>query len=136
LGHRRHSKEKGDVEPLCPDSHLRRTTWVSSREEVAELLEHHFGLLRYEFHIFRSSSEAFTILFSERAARDLVFARGRISDRPIELSFHSWEVDQFRERTNMPYHVKLSIEGLPHHVWFPDIADRVVGDEALIHHVE
>jgi hypothetical protein len=36
----------------------------------------------------------------------------------------------------MPFHVKLSLEGLPHHAWFQEIADKVVGDEALIHHVE
>jgi hypothetical protein len=36
----------------------------------------------------------------------------------------------------MPFHVKLSLEGLPHHAWFQEIADKVVGGEALIHHVE
>jgi hypothetical protein len=40
------------------------------------------------------------------------------------------------ESVVMPFHVKLSLEGLPHHAWFQEIADKVVGDEALIHHVE
>jgi hypothetical protein len=105
-------------------------------EEVAEIIGHHFGMTRYEFHIFRSNHEPFIVLFSERAARDMVFARGRVSDGPVDLRFLPWEVAHFGERVIIPYHVKLTIEGLPHHAWFQGIVDRVVGDEAIIHHVE
>jgi hypothetical protein len=109
---------------------------VASHEEVAEIIGHHFDLLRYEFHVFHSHPESFIILFSECAARDIVFARGKISNGPVELRFHAWDVDHFAERTVMPYHVKLSLEGLPQHAWFQEITDRVLYDEAVIHHVE
>jgi hypothetical protein len=38
--------------------------------------------------------------------------------------------------TSIPYHVKLSIEGLPQHVWFQVIAYKILGDVAFIHHVD
>jgi hypothetical protein len=36
----------------------------------------------------------------------------------------------------IPYHVKISLEGLLQHAWSLDMAKRVLGDETLIHHVE
>jgi hypothetical protein len=42
----------------------------------------------------------------------------------------------FWDRTLIPYHVKISIEGLPHHAWFQRVADKVLCDAAIIHHVE
>jgi hypothetical protein len=75
------------------------------------------------------------VLFSDRAARD-VLARGKVSDGPIELMFHPWNVDRNAERTPIPYHVKISIEGLPQHAWFQELADKILGDVAVINHVD
>jgi hypothetical protein len=58
---------------------------VASKEEVVDIIEHHFSLLRYEFNVIRTNPEPFLILFSDRAARDLVFARGRVIDGPVQL---------------------------------------------------
>jgi hypothetical protein len=46
---------------------------VASKEEVADIIEHQFGFLR-EFQVIRSSPEPFLLIFSDRAARDVVFA--------------------------------------------------------------
>jgi hypothetical protein len=56
---------------------------VTSKEEVADFIEHHFGLLRNEFQVIRSSLVPFLLIFSERAARDVGFARGRVMDGPV-----------------------------------------------------
>jgi hypothetical protein len=101
-----------------------------------DIIEHHFGLLRYEFNVICTNPEPFIILFSDRAARDLVFARDRVIDGPVQLRFHQWDVDHFGERSIVPFHVKLSLKGLPHHAWFREIAEKVVGSDAVIHHVE
>jgi hypothetical protein len=65
-----------------------------------------------------------------------VFARGRVADGPVDLRFHYWDVDRFCERVVIPYHVKLSLEGLPHHAWYQEVSAKILGDEALIHHVD
>jgi hypothetical protein len=109
---------------------------VASREEVDEIIGHQFDLLRYEFHVFRNTPEPFIVLFSDRAAIDVVFTRGKVSDGRVELRFHAWDVDRVAERCVLPFHVKLSIEGLPQHAWVQDIADKVLCDEASIHHVD
>jgi hypothetical protein len=49
---------------------------------VVDIIEHHFGLLRYEFNVIRANPKPFIILFSDSAARDLVFARGCVVDGP------------------------------------------------------
>jgi hypothetical protein len=54
----------------------------------------------------------------------------------IELRFHPWDVDRYGDRDLIPFHVKLSIKGLPQHVWFQVIANKILGDAALIHHVD
>jgi hypothetical protein len=111
---------------------------VASREEISEIVCHHFGLLRYELRILRSNPEPFIIIFTDRAARDTVFARGRVSDGPVDLRFHSWswEIDRFGERDFIPYHVKISLEGIPHHAWYQDVAGKILGDAVVIHHVD
>jgi hypothetical protein len=57
-------------------------------------------------------------------------------DGPIELGFHAWDLDHFGDREVLPFHVRLCIEGIPHHAWSKGIADVVLRDEAMIHHVE
>jgi hypothetical protein len=58
---------------------------VAFKEEVADIIEHNFGLLN----VICSSPEPFLPIFFDRAARDVVFARGKVSDGPVELHFHS-----------------------------------------------
>jgi hypothetical protein len=87
-------------------------------------------------YVYRSSCSLFIIIFSDKHARDEVYAAGRIFEEAIELRFFAWELDEFAEKSIIPYHVKLSIEGIPHHAWSQEIADKILCDEAIIHHVE
>jgi hypothetical protein len=58
-----------------------------------------------------------------------------VVEGPIELGFHEWDIDRFGNREHIPYHVKLSLEGIPQHAWFREVADQVLCDEAIVHHV-
>jgi hypothetical protein len=41
-------------------------------------------------------------------------------------------LDGFGDRTILSYHVRMSIEGIPHHAWSQDFADRTLSiEEAL-----
>jgi hypothetical protein len=64
-----------------------------------------------------------------------VFVRGKVSDGPVELRLHSWDIDYRAKRTLLPYHVNISLEGLPQHAWFPEVAKKMLGDANIIHHV-
>jgi hypothetical protein len=86
---------------------------VQSKEEVRNLIMHHFGIRKHELYVYRSHLEPFIVVFSEGHARDLVFVVGRLVDGPIELSFHAWEIDHFGTRDCIPYHVRLCLEGIP-----------------------
>jgi hypothetical protein len=109
---------------------------LASTEELKDILLHHFGIRKHEVYIYHSRPDPFVIIFSEQHSRDLVFGAGRFIDGPVELSFHAWDLDEFGERAIIPYHIRLSIEGIPHHAWYQEIADKVIYDEAIIHHVE
>jgi hypothetical protein len=91
---------------------------VASQEDATEIIGYNFDPLRYEYHVFKKHHEPFIVLFLDRAVRDAVFVKGKIFDGPVELRFHTWDVDRRAERTLLPYHVKISIEGLPQHAWF------------------
>jgi hypothetical protein len=136
LGSGQGSAAKGSAQPPSADRDRGGAKGGRLEGEVVDIIEQHFNLLRYEFHVIRTSFEPFLLIFSEKAARGRVFARGRVVDGPTALCFHSWDVDPFGERVLLPYHVKLSIEGLPHHAWLQDIVEKVVGDDAVIHHVD
>ncbi|GJN32815.1 hypothetical protein PR202_gb21346 [Eleusine coracana subsp. coracana] len=86
--------------------------------------------------VYRSHPHHFIIYFSDSSDRDRVYIADRVVDGPVELRFLAWDLDRFGDRVNIPYHIKLSIEGLPQHAWSVEIADKVLCDEALIHHVE
>jgi hypothetical protein len=88
---------------------------VASHEDVAEIIGYNLDLLRYEYHVFISHSGSFIILFLDRATWDVVFSKGKVSDGLVQLRFHAWDVDRCAERPLLPFHVKISIEGLPQH---------------------
>lgn len=108
---------------------------LNSKEELKDVIFHHFEIRKHEFHVFPSYPEPFLVLFSEQRDRDVVFARGRVIEGPYEFRFHLWNADLHGDRLYIPYHIKLSLEGLPQHAWFHDIASKVLCDEAVIHHV-
>jgi hypothetical protein len=66
----------------------------------------------------------------------VVFAAGRAVEGPVQLRFNSWDLDEWGGRSNIPYHVKLTIEGILQHAWTQEVVDMVLCDEALVHHVE
>jgi hypothetical protein len=76
---------------------------VCSREEVKDLIQHHLGISKHEFSVYRSNPEPFIAFFHDTYARDVVFAATRIIDGPVELGFHAWELDRFGEREIIPY---------------------------------
>jgi hypothetical protein len=109
---------------------------VWSKNEVKDIIMHQFGIRKQEFVVYRSYPEPFIAIFSESHAWDVVFATGSATDGLIELSFHAWELNKFGDRENIHYHVRLCVEGVPHHNWSRDVVERIMCDEALIHHVE
>jgi hypothetical protein len=109
---------------------------LRSRDEVKYIIDHHFGDRKHEFFIYQNFPEPFIAIFAESRARDIVFATGRAIDGPIELGFHAWELDRLGNRENIPFHVRLCIEGIPQHAWTKEVAEKVLCDEAVIHHVE
>jgi hypothetical protein len=76
---------------------------VCSREEVKDLIQHHLGISKHEFSVYRSNPEPFIAFFHDTYARDVVFAATRIIDGPVELGFHAWELDRFGEGEIIPY---------------------------------
>jgi hypothetical protein len=109
---------------------------LRSCDELKDCISHHFGIRKHEFYAYRSQPNPFIVIFSESRARDVVFVVGRLDDGLIELGFEAWDVDALGERTIIPFHVKLSIEGLPLHAWNQGIADKVLCDKAIVHHIE
>jgi hypothetical protein len=109
---------------------------VQSREEVKDIIQHYFGISKHEFSVYRSNPEPFLAIFHDSHDRDVVFAAGRLVDGPLEFGFHAWELNRFGVRKSIPYHVRLSLEGIPQHAWLPEIANKVLCDEALILHID
>jgi hypothetical protein len=109
---------------------------IQSREEVKDVIWHQFGIRKHECYVYRNYPEPYIVIFPDSHDRDIVFAMGRAVDGPIILAFHSWDLDRFGTRDIIPYHVRLSIEGLPHHVWSRDLANKVLCAEAIVHFVE
>jgi hypothetical protein len=75
---------------------------VRSREEVKDIIAHHFGVRKHEFFVYRSFPEPFIAIFAESHSRDVVFAAASAIDGPIELGFHAWDLDRFGDRENIP----------------------------------
>lgn len=109
---------------------------VVSREEVAEIIMHHFRFCKYELEVFRTQPEPFLVIFKDQHARDRVYARGRLEEGPYAFQFHSWPVDRHGPRVILPFYVKLHLEGIPHHASYVEVADEVLSDECVIHHVD
>jgi hypothetical protein len=55
---------------------------MRSCDELKTVITHHFGFSKHELLAYRSVPDPFVIIFSDRRARDLVFAAGRLIDAP------------------------------------------------------
>jgi hypothetical protein len=109
---------------------------LRSCEELKDVILHHFGIRKHELAVYHSSPKPFVIIFPDRRARDIVFVAGRVIDGSLELSFSEWDMDRLGDRAIIPYHVKLSIEGIPPHAWSQNLVDKILGDAVVIHHIE
>jgi hypothetical protein len=76
---------------------------VRSREEVKDIILHHFGIRKHDFFVYCSSPEPFVAFFHETNARDEVLTAARVVDGPIELGFCAWDLDYFGERDIIPF---------------------------------
>lgn len=109
---------------------------LRSKDELKVVIFHHFGIRKHEFNFFRTIPEPFLVIFSEQEDRDLVFAKGTVIEGPYEFKFQFWDADLHGDRLSLPYHVKLSVEGIPPQAWFHNVASKVLCDEVIIHHVD
>jgi hypothetical protein len=109
---------------------------IQTREEVKDILLHHFGIRKHECYIYRSSLEPFVAIFLDAHDRYVVFVVEKVEDGPVVLAFRAWDLDRFGDRKILSYLVRLSIEGIPQHAWVQEVANKVLCDEALIHLVE
>jgi hypothetical protein len=60
----------------------------------------------------------------------------KLVEGPVQLGFHAWDIDNFGERDILPYHVKFCLEGVPHHAWLLEVAEKVLVDEAIIQFID
>jgi hypothetical protein len=109
---------------------------IQSRDEVKNIIFSQFGIPKHEYYVDRSYQELFIAIFLESHNRDVLLAAGRAVEGTIELCFHAWDLYRFGDRENLPYHVRISMEGIPQHAWCKEIVDKVLYNEAIIHHVE
>jgi hypothetical protein len=109
---------------------------VRSGEEVKDIISLSFGIRKHNFYVYHTRAELLVAFFHDTHDRDVVFAAARAVDGPIVLSFHAWDLDRFGDRALFPYHVRIIIEGTPHHAWYQDIVQRILCDEAIIRHVD
>jgi hypothetical protein len=86
---------------------------VHSREEVKDIILNHFGIRKHAYYLYHSHHKPFIAIFLEVRDRDTMFVVGWVVEGLIELGFHEWDIDRFGNREHIPYHIKLSLEGIP-----------------------
>jgi hypothetical protein len=85
---------------------------VQTREGVKDIILHQFGIRKHECYVYQRYPKPFVVVFPDSHDRDVVFASEKVVDDPVELHFHEWGLDWFGDREVIPYHVRLSIEGI------------------------
>jgi hypothetical protein len=97
---------------------------VHSWEEVKDIIFYHFGICKHEFSVTHSSPDPFAAFFNDTHDKDVIFATRRVVDDPIELGFNAWGLDRYGDRELIPFHVKISLDGLSHHAWFREVVEK------------
>jgi hypothetical protein len=63
---------------------------IKSREEVKDVISHHFGIRKHVFYVYRHSPDLVVAVFVESHDRGIIFVAARVVEGPIELGFHAW----------------------------------------------
>jgi hypothetical protein len=105
-----------------------------SNEDVKDIISHHFEIRKSEFYVTCRCPDSFLAYFHFTHDRNVVFVAASVV--VVVLGLHAWDIDWFGNKELIPYHVKLSLKGIPSHAWFQEIAQLILGDEAIIRHVD
>lgn len=84
----------------------------------------------------RHFPEDFFITFAHRHHRDAAVERRDFPYGNLDFRIRQWQLPTHGDNTDLKYHVRLCLEGIPLHAWNESIAKRVVASSCDLHYVE
>jgi hypothetical protein len=96
-----------------------------SNEDVKDIISHHFEIRKSEFYVTRRCPDSFLAYFHDTHDKNVVFVAASVV--VVGLGLHAWDIDWLGNKELIPYHVKLSLKGIPSHAWFQEIAQLILG---------
>lgn len=107
-----------------------------SSDEVALALGRRIRIPRYEATVTRHRPEDFLVLFDHPPQRDMAIIAATVRVRGVDFDVLPWTEYRNGRDITWWYHVQVAIENLPIHVWNPQMARTVLGDDCLFDRIE
>ena len=95
-----------------------------------------FAVRPEDITVSRHFPEDFFITFAHRHHRDAAVERRDFPYGNLDFRIRQWQLPTHGDNTDLKYHVRLCLEGIPLHAWNESIAKRVVASSCDLHYVE
>ncbi|KAG2619724.1 hypothetical protein PVAP13_3NG131801 [Panicum virgatum] len=103
---------------------------------VARAFCSQFAVRPEDITVARHFPEDFFITFAHRHHRDAAVERRDFPYGNLDFRIRQWQLPTHGDNTDLKYHVRLCLEGIPLHAWNESIAKRVVASSCDLHYVE
>ncbi|EEC83719.1 hypothetical protein OsI_29554 [Oryza sativa Indica Group] len=105
-------------------------------KDVERVISDEFSLRAGELAVTLHHPEAFILKFKHRSHCEEAVKQGFAKARGIEVHFIQWRSLKNAAGSALMYRVKLCLDGMPMHLWAPDIAERIISRTCTLETVE
>jgi hypothetical protein len=109
-------------------------------EVIKTAICHRFAVCTEDVSIVKHFPEDFFVLFKHRHHRDEATSLGRFPYGSLNIHTRTWQLATHGDISDLKYHVRLCLEGIPLHSWNESIAKRAVARAVAracdLHYVE
>ncbi|EEC81137.1 hypothetical protein OsI_24033 [Oryza sativa Indica Group] len=105
-------------------------------KDVERVLADEFGLRSGEIAMSLHFREAFLLKFKHHRHCEEAVKKGFAKGQGIEVHFIQWRSLKNAAGSALMYRVKLCLDGVPMHLWAPDIAERIISRTCTLESVE
>jgi hypothetical protein len=94
------------------------------------------GVLEKDIKVSRHRPEDFLIIFEHQHHRDAAERLGRLPVGHVNIRILPWRILPYSDLTDLRYHVRICLEGIPVHAWNESIAKRAIARACDIDYVD
>ncbi|KAE8789139.1 hypothetical protein D1007_36700 [Hordeum vulgare] len=109
---------------------------ATSIDDIIEEVHAHTRVEKELFELSPDFPEDYIVRFVYPHHRDLLTTPGRFGRGRLDIHASKWRANAHVDVTKLCYHVHLSLDYVPLHVWDAELISDIIGDDCVLHYFD